>query len=291
MKTLAKNDVQNRMSSSLDSISQREGITMNFIKKISEQNFKNKTNPHQEIHSTAMNVAMAAAVFLAVSVPLFASETDDRIESSFTKSYVYKTYLKDEHIAINSKDGVVILSGDVLDETHKSMAQDTVEALSGVKSVENNIVIKNDKSDTWLKMKVQTALVFHSNVNARNTEVSVKNGIVTLKGKAQSQAQKELTSEYAKDVEGVKGVRNEMTMAKPDDTIGEKIDDASITAQVKMTLMMHKSTGVIRTSVTTNNGVVTLSGQAKNDAERDLVTKLAEDVEGVNNVVNKMSVE
>lgn len=238
-----------------------------------------------------INFAMAAAALLFTAIPLFASDTDDKIESSFKKSYVYKTYLKDEHIVINSKDGAVTLSGDVLEETHKPMAQDTVEALPGVKSVENNIVIKNDKSDTWLKMKVQTALVFHSNVKASRTKISVKNGVVTLCGKADSQAQKELTSEYVKDVEGVKKVRNRMTMARPNDSLEEKIDDASITAQVKMTLMMHKSTGVIRTGVTTNNGVVTLSGQAKNDAERDLVTKLTEHVEGVKNVFNKMTID
>jgi hyperosmotically inducible protein len=241
--------------------------------------------------TTTMNVAMAAAVLLATAVPLFASDADDKIESSFKKSYVYKTYLKDEHITISAKNGVVTLAGDVLEESHKPMAQDMVEALSGVKTVHNNIVVKNDKSDTWLKLKVETALIFHSNVNARKTEVSVNNGVVTLKGKATSQAQKDLTSEYAKEIDGVKEVKNEMTTAKAEDSIGEKIDDASITAQVKMTLMMHKSTGVIRTSVTTNDGVVTLSGQAKSHAERDLVTKLTEDVEGVSHVVNKMSVE
>jgi len=239
----------------------------------------------------SMNAGLAAAVLLASSIPMFASELDDRIESSFKNSYVYKAYLKDEHINIMSKDGAVVLSGDVLDESHKPMAQDTVEALPGVKSVSNTIVVKTDKSDTWLKMKVQTALVFHSNVNASNTEVSVKDGIVTLKGKAQSPAQKELTTEYTKDVEGVKGVINEMTLVKAEETIGDKIDDASITAQVKMTLMMHKSTGVLRTGVTTNDGVVTLSGNARNDSEKDLVTKLAEDVKGVSRVVNKMSVE
>ncbi|WP_366141208.1 BON domain-containing protein [Sulfuricurvum sp.] len=37
--------------------------------------------------------------------------------------------------------------------------------------------------------------------------------------------------------------------------------------------------------------MVTLSGKAKNDAERDLVSKLAEDVEGVTNVINKMTIE
>ncbi len=239
----------------------------------------------------SINAALVAAVLLSNSIPMFASELDTRIESSFKNSYVYKAYLKDEHITIVSKDGAVVLSGDVLDESHKPMAQDTVEALPGVKSVSNTIVIKTDRSDTWLKMKVKTALVFHSNVNASNTEVSVKDGIVTLRGKALSPAQKELTTEYTKDVDGVKGVVNEMTLAKGEVTIGDKIDDASITAQVKMTLMMHKSTGVLRTSVTTNDGVVTVSGTARNDSEKDLVTKLAEDVHGVSRVVNTMSVE
>ena len=42
----------------------------------------------------------------------------------------------------------------------------------------------------------------------------MKDGIVSLRGEASSQAQRELTTEYAKDVEGVKEVKNEMTIAK-----------------------------------------------------------------------------
>lgn len=241
--------------------------------------------------SNAMNAAMAAAVLLATAIPLFASDTDDRIESSFKKSYVFKTYLTNENIKITSKEGVVTLSGDVLEETHKPMAQEVAEALPGVKSVENTIVIKNEKSDAWLKMKIQSTLLFHSNVDVGNTHIFVKNSVVTLKGNAISQAQKELTTEYTKDVEGVKAVRNEMTVSKTKPTIGEKMDDASITAQVKMTLMMHSSTGVLRTTVTTNNGVVVVGGKARNEAEKDLVTKLSEDVRGVNSVINKMTIE
>ena len=61
---------------------------------------------------------------------------------------------------------------------------------------------------------------------------------------------------------------------KPAETVGENIDDASITAQVKAALLSHRSTGVLRTQVTTADGVVTLGGQARNSAEKDLVTKL-----------------
>jgi osmotically-inducible protein OsmY len=125
------------------------------------------------------------------------------------------------------------------------------------------------------------------------TEVDTKNGIVTLQGKANSMAQKDLTTEYAKDVEGVKGVNNEMTVGKISEkkqTVGGKIDDASITAQVKMTLLYHRSTSALNTSVTTKRGVVTLTGKAKNAAEKDLAAKFANDVKGVKGVNNQMTI-
>jgi hyperosmotically inducible protein len=247
----------------------------------------------------SLALVVAVAVLVGSSTPVRASETDDRIESSFKSSFVYKTYLKDENIKISSKNGAVTLSGTVGNETHKPMAEDVAEALPGVKSVDNQIKITGDRptenSDTWVSMKVKTALLFHSNVNAHKTEVYVKDGIVTLKGEAANQAQKDLTTEFTKDVAGVKGVKNEMTVAtnpeKPDQTMGENIDDASITAQVKMTLLSHRSTGVLRTKVETNAGVVTLGGQARNTAEKDLASKLVADIHGVKSVVNNMTIE
>jgi len=43
-----------------------------------------------------------ASVFLT-NVPLFASDTDDRIESSAKQSYVFKTYLKGDDIKIQAR--------------------------------------------------------------------------------------------------------------------------------------------------------------------------------------------
>ena len=84
-----------------------------------------------------------------------------------------------------------------------------------------------------------------------------------------------------------------MTVAqtsKPSSTIGGKIDDASITAMVKMTLLYHRSTSALNTSVTTNKGVVTLSGKASDASQLDLTTKLAKDVKGVKSVNNRMTI-
>lgn len=252
----------------------------------------------------ALFPVLTVALLLAGLPVHAASKTDNRIETSARKSYVFNTYLKGDDINIQSRDGVVTLTGSVHEESHKSLAQETVAELPGVKKVDNQLEVKGEgsspNSDLWLGTKVKTTLLFHRNVNAVKTEVSVKDAVVTLRGDAASNAQKELTTEYARDVEGVKDVRNEMTVsgvsvekhetAKKHETVGEKIDDASITAQVKITLLYHRSTSAVSTKVKTKNGVVTVSGNAGNAAERDLVTKLASDVNGVKTVKNRMTV-
>ena len=238
---------------------------------------------------------VAAVALLTLSMPVYASK-DSRIESSAKKSHVFMTYLQADDITIQSKDGAVTLTGTVSEESHKSLAQETVAGLPGVKSVDNRLEVKGTppakNSDAWISTKVKTMFLFHRSVSAM-TEVNTTDGIVTLQGKATSQAQKDLTTEYAKDVEGVKDVKNEMTIAKTSkktQTVSRKVDDASITALVKMTLLYHRSTSALNTSVTTNNGVVTLSGKASNAAEKDLATKFAIDVNGVKSVKNQMTI-
>ncbi len=239
---------------------------------------------------------MSAVLVTASSVR--ASETDERIESSAQKSYVFKTYLKDDSIRTTSKDGVVTLTGAVKEVSHKSLAQETVANLPGVKSVDNQLVFKGEQpaenSDGWLSMQVKSALLFNRNVSAVKTQVYVNDGIVTLKGEADSQAQKDLAGEYAKDIAGVRAVNNEMSIVKTEnkkqETMGDKIDDASITAQVKMAFLSHHSTSAFKTGVETSNGVVTLTGDATSGAGKDMATKVAGDVHGVTNVVNDMVV-
>jgi len=242
---------------------------------------------------------LAAVVLMALSVPVQASKTDDQIVSSAKNSYVFKNYLKNDDVKIQSKNGAVTLTGTVSEESHKALARETVAGLSGVKTVDNRLEVKGaplaaTNSDAWLVTKVKTTLLFHSSVSASATEVNAKDGIVTLRGNAASQAQRDLTTEYAKDIDGVKDVENEMVVSTPSkkaQSAGDKIDDASITGLAKMTLLYHRSTSALNTSVTTKNGVVALTGKAKNAAEKDLATKYVKDVNGVKSVNNRMTIE
>lgn len=249
------------------------------------------------IRKSALLVA-AGALFLPC-LSLKASEMDDRIEAAATNSHVYKTYLKGDAVKVNSEGGSVTLTGTVKERFHKSLAADTVEGLPGVTSVNNQITLKEEtpmsNADRWLLLKVETALLFRTDVNLMATKVSAENGTVYLRGEAANKEERDLTAAYAGDVEGVKHVKNEMTVSKtpsePRRTMKEKVDDASVTALVKASQFAHLSTSTITTKVATKEGVVTISGVAKSAEERKHITKLATGIRGVEKVVNEMTIK
>jgi hyperosmotically inducible protein len=240
---------------------------------------------------------LALSLFIAGPIALFASsDTDRKIEDAAKASYNYRTVLED-HVSVSATDGVVTLTGTVQDKDDKDLAADTVENLPGVLSVDNQIKVEPtyaEHSDAWMALKIRSTLLVHANVSAIDTKVVVKDGIVTLSGTTQNSAQKDLTEAYAKDIDGVKSVTNDLVVTPPpadQQTVGEKIDDASITSQVKYALLSHKSTSAIETHVTTTEGVVHVTGEADSAAEKSLVTKLAQDVRGTKSVTNDMTVK
>jgi hyperosmotically inducible periplasmic protein len=236
-------------------------------------------------------------MFLAGPLALLASPAEDRkIEQAAGASYNYRTVLEDR-VTVRATNGVVTLTGTVQDKDEKALAEDTVENFPGVKRVKNEITIAPtlaEHSDAWIAVKIRSRLLVKGGVSAANTKVAVQDGVVTLSGSAGTLAQKELTGIYANEIEWVKSVKNHIVVKGepvPDQTIGEKIDDASITSQVKYALLRHRSTSALKTKVVTNDGKIVITGEAGSDAEKSLVTKLAQDVRGVKSVSNGMTVK
>jgi hyperosmotically inducible protein len=123
-----------------------------------------------------VTLMMAAVALLAISVPVHASTMDDRIESTARDSYVFKTYLKSDDIKIQSRDGVVTLTGIVSEEYHK------------------------------------ITLLYHRSTSALKAKVETRRGVVTLSGKASNAAEVSLATKLEDDINGVKSVKNLMTI-------------------------------------------------------------------------------
>lgn len=279
-------------------------------------------------------LGLTLASVLVSAGSLAADDRDDRIEDSFKHSHVYKTQLHNTDLSVEAKNGVAVLKGTVENEDQRRLAEDTVRGLPGVERVDNQVRVTNEpkeSSDDWISLKVRSALLFHRNVSATDTHVAVRDGVVTLTGTANSEAEKALAQEYANDIKGVRRVDNQLQVVDTAEaarrkaeseraaaerdakrrsadvvdrdrvgdremtthhrTAGQEIDDASITAQIKSSLAVRKSTSAIRTNITTHDGIVTITGEAKNGAEKDLVTKLAENIDGVRTVHNDMTVQ
>ena len=244
-----------------------------------------------------LNYLLVSSLIATTSVALFASsDTDSKIENAAKASYNYRTVL-DGKVTVKANEGVVTITGVVGDSSLKSVAEDTVCDLPGVVRVDDQITLDpalKEHSDAWIALKLHTQLLVRSNVSYADTKIDVKDGVVTLTGTADNQAQKELTGVYAKEIDWVKSVKNDIVVnekPKMGETMGEKIDDASITSQVKYALLTHKSTSALKTKITTTDGVVVITGVAANDAEKSLVGKLAKSVRGVKSVDNNMTVK
>lgn len=257
-----------------------------------------------------------AFTLLVTNVAVYATPSDNIIESAAKGSYIFKNYLHDESIVVESKYGTVTLTGTVSEEFNKVLAQDIIESIVGVVVVDNQLQIKTaivKTKDAVIFSRVRLAILSLRQLRGIDVGFTVENGIVSITGMALNTAQIDLTTEYIKDVEGVKEVKNVMGVIKSqpevEKTLGGKvgdvgeeigcksidinelIDDGSITVMVKAALTDHRSTSAINTKVGTNDGVVTLSGTAKNEAARELATKFAQDVRGVRGVVNTMVLE
>jgi hyperosmotically inducible periplasmic protein len=75
------------------------------------------------------------------------------------------------------------------------------------------------------------------------------------------------------------------------ETLGQHIDDSTITSTVKTRLAAEKGTTLTRIQVDTDRGVVQLSGVVENAAERARAEQIARGVGGVKGVRNNLQVK
>jgi osmotically-inducible protein OsmY len=70
----------------------------------------------------------------------------------------------------------------------------------------------------------------------------------------------------------------------------QALGDASITASVKLALAFERGVRAMDIDVDTDRGTVTLHGEVRSQAERQLAVKVTEDVSGVKEVVDRIHV-
>lgn len=154
--------------------------------------------------------------------------------------------------------------------------------------------------DSGITASVKAKLLAREGMEALTIHVTTVEGMVTLKGEVDTQAQYALAEEEAKSVKGVRGVTNNLTVKKAlnserADGMGKSVsgylDDSGITAAVKTKLLTREGLETLGINVTTAAGVVRLEGTAEDPTQSVLIEEVAKSVKGVRGVENKLTLK
>ena len=145
--------------------------------------------------------------------------------------------------------------------------------------------------DAIITTKVKTAIATDSQAKGVDTSVETRKGAVLLSGFVDSQSQADRAVQLARAVEGVTSVDSKLMVKDGKSTAGTVLDDSVVTTKVKSALIADDQTRGTEINVTTDKGVVQLSGYVDNADEQARATTVARGVEGVQNVVNDTSIK
>lgn len=145
--------------------------------------------------------------------------------------------------------------------------------------------------DTVTTTKVKSALIGDQDFKGFDIKVETRKGMVLLSGFVDNQARADRAISTTRAVEGVKGVENGMTLKEGKTTVGNQIDDSTVTTRVKSALLGDASIKSSDIAVVTSKGEVQLSGYVENSAQIDHAIAVTSAIEGVLGVVNKMSIK
>jgi osmotically-inducible protein OsmY len=186
----------------------------------------------------------------------------------------------------------------VTDRISRDLAADTAAGLPGIIRVDNRLGTQvgptADRSDERIARMVASVLKLHRRLGG-GTRILVVRGTVTLHGIAASREQRQRIMDVASDIVGTVLVVDAMTIdpqQKPDDLdrIGP-VDDASVAALVRTAMRARRSTAGALVGIEASGGMVTLSGSARSEAERALVSRVAHGIHGVTGIRNLMSID
>jgi len=165
---------------------------------------------------------------------------------------------------------------------------DVKEAWASVKGASQNAVTTS---------KVKSALALSKNVSAFDINVDSSGGVVTLRGTVPSQESRRIAEEIARDTDGVKEVKNQISVdhsAKPDPqmaNLGTRVSDLELRTRLDDTLDKDSSLRDDDIKIDVQNGVVNLDGEVDTTEEKRAAEAQAWRLNDIKDVRNNLRVK
>lgn len=220
-----------------------------------------------------------------------------------------------------SNNGVTVLEGEVDSANDKAEAVRIARETEGVTRVEDRLRVKGDadrpaagtpgpvpdlsRPDPWLTAKVQSKYFLDDDVKGHEIDVDTKEGVVTLSGRVETEAQRRQAVALARSTEGVREVVDQLKVVPdtdPENRAAQAVDkavrkvdverpDEWITMKIQSKYFLDPDVKGHQIDVDTAKGVVTLKGHVASDEQKREAEQIARDTAGVTRVVNQLTVK
>lgn len=265
------------------------------------------------LFATAFAVALTALSGPAIADTAGQNVTEARQETQIWTTYALSPHLRASDLKVSVRGGKATLTGKVEEDVSRDLAKQIALGVSGIKEVENLIVVEADYAppartttrgygdvidDATVTAAVKSKLMWSKHTDGLATDVDTQWGKVTLTGSADTAAARDLATRLALNTRGVHAVDNRLVVQGAKSTMGTSakgaaaeakgdVSDSWITAKVKSTLLYSSNVDGSDITVSTKSGIVTLSGNVDSGAERSLAIEFAKNVRGVRSVHSK----
>ncbi len=258
---------------------------------------------HNLLFASAIAVALAGASVVVAHAKPSQEVLEARQETQIWTTYALSPYLRANDLKVSVHEGKATLTGNVSEGVNKDLAKQIALGVDGIKSVDNKIEVlpnyvaparSTDRSygekidDASITSAVKSKLLWSRYADGLTADVDTMRGKVKLTGTADSMDARTAAGSLATNTRGVHSVDNQLVVqaAKPGmaKNATNDVSDGWITTKVKSSFMYSSNVNGSDIAVSTNSGIVTLTGKMDSGAERALAIELARNVRGVKSV-------
>lgn len=185
---------------------------------------------------TLMKKRFAPIVFTAMALPVMAAPSShDGAENSAVKDawldgkldtvILLNKHLNPFEINTDVENKIAMISGEVDSEVEKDLVTELAKGIEGIEKVENNLTIdapeeKTTKDegamatlkDAAITTAISTKLLLNTEIDSTEIDVTTESKTVMLDGSVESDAERDLVEQIAKNTSAVESVKNNLTI-------------------------------------------------------------------------------
>jgi osmotically-inducible protein OsmY len=214
--------------------------------------------------------------------------TDTDILKDVTAEMKMEPSLRDDDVAVGVRDAVVTLAGYVDSYADKRRAERIAGKVKGLKAVVNDLEVRlpssSQRPDPELARAAVEALGWNILVPHDRIQVIVEDGWLTLKGEVDWYYQKEEAEHSVRNLTGVKGVSNLITVAA-------KPTPSDVKKRITEALQRGAQFDAGRITVEVNGHKAILRGTVRSYAELKDAERAARNAPGITEVENRLTVD